>query len=200
MHMTQPVTQDNRCAVIWEENVEDEGDLLRAARDNPAAMTQAFAQLYDRYVKILYKYLLGKTGNVAEAEDLTSQTFLSALENLSEYREQGNFRAWLFCLAHNKWVDFYRKRKRLLFARDNSASGSEVDFLAEVIQGEKSQVLAVLVRKLDSSEIELIRLRLVTGLGFREIAEIQGKSESAVKKAYYRLIERMKKDMEQIYG
>lgn len=198
--MTQPVTQDNRCAVIWEENVEDEGDLLRAARDNPAAMTQAFAQLYDRYVKILYKYLLGKTGNVAEAEDLTSQTFLSALENLSEYREQGNFRAWLFCLAHNKWVDFYRKRKRLLFARDNSASGSEVDFLAEVIQGEKSQVLAVLVRKLDSSEIELIRLRLVTGLGFREIAEIQGKSESAVKKAYYRLIERMKKDMEQIYG
>jgi RNA polymerase sigma-70 factor (ECF subfamily) len=200
MHMTQPVTQDNRCAVIWEENVEDEGDLLRAARDNPAAMTQAFAQLYDRYVKILYKYLLGKTGNVAEAEDLTSQTFLSALENLSGYREQGNFRAWLFCLAHNKWVDFYRKRKRLLFARDNSAGGSEVDFLAEVIQGEKSQVLAVLVRKLDSSEIELIRLRLVTGLGFREIAEIQGKSESAVKKAYYRLIERMKKDMEQIYG
>lgn len=198
--MTQPVTQDNRCAVIWEENVEDEGDLLRAARDNPAAMTQAFAQLYDRYVKILYKYLLGKTGNVAEAEDLTSQTFLSALENLSGYREQGNFRAWLFCLAHNKWVDFYRKRKRLLFARDNSAGGSEVDFLAEVIQGEKSQVLAVLVRKLDSSEIELIRLRLVTGLGFREIAEIQGKSESAVKKAYYRLIERMKKDMEQIYG
>lgn len=198
--MTQPVTQDNRSAVIWEEHSEDESDLLRAARDNPTATAQAFAQLYDRYVKILYKYLLGKTGNVAEAEDLTSQTFLSALENLSGYREQGNFRAWLFCLAHNKWVDFYRKRKRLSFARDNLAGGSQVDFLAEVIQGEKSQVLAVLVRKLDSSEIELLRLRLVTGLGFREIAQVQGKSESAVKKAYYRLIERMKKDMEQIYG
>jgi RNA polymerase sigma-70 factor, ECF subfamily len=194
--MTQPVTQDTRSAVKREEDGGDESSLLRSARDNPAA----FARLYDRHVRSLYKYLLGKTGNVAEAEDLTSQTFLSALENLAGYRDQGNFRAWLFCLAHNKWVDFYRKSKRRSFPAEYSSTAVEGDFLQGVIQGEKSQVLASLLKKLSASETELLRLRLVAELEFGEIAELQGKSEAAAKKTYYRLIERMKKDVEKIYG
>jgi RNA polymerase sigma-70 factor, ECF subfamily len=194
--MTQPVTQDIRSAVKREEDIGDERSLLQAARENPAA----FARLYDRYVPTLYKYLLGKTRNVAEAEDLTSQTFLSALENLPGYREQGNFRAWLFSVAHNKWVDFYRKNKRQLSTNEYPLAGTENDFLKDVIQGEKSRALAVLVQKLPESDAELIRLRLVAELEFKEIALLQGKSEAAIKKAYYRLIERMKKEMEQIYG
>jgi RNA polymerase sigma-70 factor, ECF subfamily len=195
--MTQPVIQDLRSAVKGEEeDASDERSLLRAARNDPAA----FARLYDRYVKTLYKYLLGKTGNVAEAEDLTSQTFLAALENLPRYRDQGNFRAWLFCLARNKWVDFYRKSKRRFSPADFLPASPESDFLHEVIQGEKSQALAGLLKNLDAGDDELLRLRLVAELDFHEIAAVQGKSEAAVKKAYYRLIERLKKDMEQIYA
>jgi len=194
--MIQPVTQDVRSRVNQEENSVDESSLLRAACHNPAA----FARLYDRYVHALYKYLLSKTGNVAEAEDLTSQTFLSALENLPAYRDQGNFRAWLFTIARNKWVDFCRKNSRLFSLDNKSPAAMQIDFLQEVIQGEKSQVLSDLVRKLRKNEVDLLRLRLVSELEFGEIAVVLGKSESAVKKTYYRLIERMKKDMEQIYG
>lgn len=182
--------------VIQEEDLSDESSLLRAACDNPAA----FAPLYDRYVRGLYKYLLGKTGNLAEAEDLTSQTFLSALEGLPGYQDHGNFRAWLFGIARNKWVDFYRKSKRHVSPGDCLLVSTESDFLQEVIQGEKSQVLAGLIQNLSESETELLRLRLVADLEFHEIAVVQSKSEAAVKQAYYRLIERMKKDMEQIYG
>jgi RNA polymerase sigma-70 factor (ECF subfamily) len=194
--MIQPVTQEVRSRVNREEDLWDESSLLRAARDNPAA----FARLYDRYVQALDKYLLGKTGNAAEAEDLTSQTFLSAIENLAGYREQGNFRAWLFRIAHNKWVDFYRKSKRQISSEEIPPASSEIDFLQEVIRGEKSQVLSGLVKKLNKNEIELLRLRLATELEFREIAVVLGRNEAAVKKAYYRLIERIKKEMEQIYG
>jgi RNA polymerase sigma-70 factor (ECF subfamily) len=174
----------------------DESILLLTVRDNPAA----FARLYDHYVHTLYKYLLGKTGNVFEAEDLTSQTFLSALEKLPGYREQGHFRAWLFGIARNKWVDFYRQSKRRVSPGDFPPASVEIDFLQDVIQDEKSQVLASLVKKLSGQEGELLRLRLVAELEFHEIAEVMGKNEAAVKKAYYRLIERMKKDMEKIYG
>lgn len=194
--MIQPVTQEVRSRVNREEDLWDESGLLRAARNNPAA----FARLYDRYVQTLYKYLLGKTCNHAEAEDLTSQTFLSALENLAGYRDQGNFRAWLFRIAHNKWVDFYRKSKRQVSAEEVPPASAEVDFLQEVIRDEKSRLLSDLVKKLSKNEIELLRLRLATGLEFREIAVVLGRNEAAVKKAYYRLIERMKKEMEQIYG
>jgi len=194
--MTQPLTQDMCSAVTREEEPGDESSLLHAARDNPTA----FARLYDRHVRSLYKYLLGKTGNVAEAEDLTSQTFLSALENLPGYRDQGHFRAWLFGIARNKWVDFYRKSQRRVSPDDYPAVRTEVDFLQDVIQDERSQVLAGLMRTLSDSDIELLRLRLVAELEFREIAVVLGKSEAAVKKSYYRRIERMKKDMEAIYG
>jgi RNA polymerase sigma-70 factor, ECF subfamily len=194
--MIQPVIQEIRSRVNQEEDTWDESGLLRAARNNPAA----FARLYDRYVQALYRYLLGKTGNAVEAEDLTSQTFLSALENLAGYRDQGNFRAWLFRIAHNKWVDFYRKSKRQVSSDEIPQSSSEIDFLQEVIQGEKSRLLAGLVKKLNKDEIELLRLRLSAELEFGEIAVVLGKNEAAVKKAYYRLIERMKKEMEQIYG
>ena len=194
--MTQPVTRDFRSAVIREEDPGDESNLLHAARENPAAI----AWLYDRYVLTLYKYLLSKTGNVAEAEDLTSQTFLTVIEKLPDYRDQGNFRGWLFGIARNKWVDFYRKSKRRLCQDNYSLASTEGDFLQDVIRGEKSEVLAALVRNLNENEVELLRFRLVAELEFREIGRVQGKSEAAVKKSYYRLIERMKKDMEQIYG
>ncbi len=185
-----------RSAVKQEEEAIHESNLLHAARDNPAA----FAQLYDRYVHALYKYLLGKTGNAVEAEDLTSQTFLAALENLPGYRDQGNFRAWLFGIAHNKWVDFFRKSKRQVSPGNHPPASIASDFLQDVIQDEKSRVLAGLVKNLNEREAELLRLRLVAELEFREIAVVLGKSEAAVKKSYYRLIERMKKDMEEIYG
>jgi len=64
--MTQPVTQDLRSAAKREEGPGDESSLVRGARADPTA----FARLYDRYVRTLYKYLLGKTGNVAEYETI----------------------------------------------------------------------------------------------------------------------------------
>ncbi len=194
--MSQPVIWDLRSVVQPEEDIGDESSLLRAARNDPGA----FARLYDRYVGTLYKYLLGKTGSPAEAEDLTSQTFLSAWENLPAYQDRGYFRAWLFGIARNKWVDFYRKSKRGSSPLDHLPASTESDFLQEVIRGERSQALAGLVKKLDGNDVELLRLRLAAELDFREIGVVLGKSEAAVKKSYYRLIERMKKEMEQIYG
>jgi RNA polymerase sigma-70 factor (ECF subfamily) len=198
------VTQEIRSVVKREDDAGDASSLLRAARDDPAAsagaFAEAFAQLYDRHVHALYKYLLGTTGNKGDAEDLTSHTFLAALENLPRYQDQGNLRAWLFGIARNKWVDFCRQSKRRLSPGDTPPASTESDFLQEVIQDEKSQILAALVQELSESESELLRLRLGAELEFREIALVLGKSEAAVKKAYYRLIERMKKDMEAIYG
>jgi DNA-directed RNA polymerase specialized sigma24 family protein len=75
----------------------------------------------------------------------------------------------------------------------------ELDSLHDIIQAEKINALSGLVKNLPETDFELLHLRLVTELTFQEIAVIQRKNEAAVKKAYYRLIERMKKDMEQVY-
>jgi len=193
--MRQPVSRDARGEVFSVEDAEDQGDLLQMTDHNPAA----FARLYDRHVQSIYAYLLAKTGDVADAEDLTSQTFLAAYEKLSKNRFQGRFVPWLFCIARNKLVDFYRKNKRHFTVNNLSQIGVELDSLQDIIQAEKINALSGLVKNLPETDFELLHLRLVTELTFQEIAVIQRKNEAAVKKAYYRLIERMKKDMEQVY-
>jgi RNA polymerase sigma-70 factor (ECF subfamily) len=193
--MRQPVSRDARGELFSVEDAQDQGDLLQMTDRNPAA----FARLYDRHVQSIYAYLLAKTGDVADAEDLTSQTFLAAYEKLSKSRFQGRFVPWLFCIARNKLVDFYRKNKRHFTVHNLSQIGVELDSLHDIIQDEKINALSGLVKNLSETDFELLHLRLVTELTFQEIAVIQRKNEAAVKKAYYRLIERMKKDMEQVY-
>jgi RNA polymerase sigma-70 factor (ECF subfamily) len=193
--MTHPVSGKVYSQANWKDAGEDEDGLVRAARDDPSA----FACLYDRHMQALFKYLLSKTGDVAEAEDLASQAFLSAYEKLSTYRHQGTFRAWLFCIARNKLIDHYRKNKHNVGMREDRSPGIEPDYLHGVIQDEKIRLISRMVDTLGEAERDLIRLRLIAGLEFQEIAAFVDKSEAAVKKSYYRLIERMKQDMEQRY-
>src|SRR5664279_1259537 len=77
-----------------------------------------FVALYQRHYQRVYVYHLARTGNEQDAQDLTSETFLAALDSLSAYRPEGNhserseysFAAWLFGIAHHKLADFFHKR------------------------------------------------------------------------------------------
>ena len=66
--------------------------LVQAAREDPVA----FGRLYRHFVQPIYRYLYSQVGTVHDAEDLTSQTFITAYESLPRYRERGYFSAWLF--------------------------------------------------------------------------------------------------------
>ncbi len=158
----------------------------------------AFEKLYRQYLKPIYCYLYLKTGSPAEAEDLTSQVFLSALEALPRYRHQGHFSAWLFSLARRKAADFYRSHQPQASLDENGIEppAPEVDLLAGVIHRAELQSLGRLIAALPEDERELIRLRFAAGLGFEEIAAILGKKTSAIKMALYRLLERMEKQLE----
>lgn len=83
--------------------------ILKAKRGD----SEAFAKLYDQHVDEIYKYIYYKVGNVAETEDLTAQTFLNAWEAIGDYEFQGlPFSAWLYRIAHNLVVDYYRAGAR----------------------------------------------------------------------------------------
>ena len=66
---------------------------------------RAFDRLYDKYVQSIYRYLFSRVGNQAVAEDLTSITFLAAIEQFPKYRHRGYFGAWLFAIARRKVAD-----------------------------------------------------------------------------------------------
>src|ERR1035437_6717703 len=89
-------------------NLPDDPALIEQARRDP----EAFAALYRRYLTPVYRYLYSRLGSVHDAEDITTQVFIDALEGLSanHYRAGGCFSAWLFTIARHRLVDFYRQR------------------------------------------------------------------------------------------
>ena len=171
---------------------DDTSALIPAALDDPAA----FGGLYDRYVQRIYRYVYSRVGSVYEAEDITSQTFITAYESLSRYRERGYFLAWLFRIAQSKMTDHFRRSRREVGLEAADRIIEREDALSEVIQDEEMSLLRFLIKKLSDDECELIRLRYVADLSFAEMAELLGKREDAVKKSFYRLLERLKGQME----
>ena len=86
---------------------EDDYELIRSAIDNRAA----FAELYRQHVNKVYRYFIFKVGNRLDAQELTSQTFLAALENIASYCGEGSFAGWLFGIASRKAAQFYNQQK-----------------------------------------------------------------------------------------
>ncbi len=171
---------------------EDISMLVKDAKDDPGA----FGRLYDIYVQPVYRYLYSRVGTMHDAEDLTSQTFLTALEHLPRYRERGQFAAWLFRIARSKALDHFRRNRRELDLEEAEASVGGGDALVQVIQGEEINHLRSLIGNLSAEEQDLIRLRYVAELTFAEMADLLGKREEAVKQSVYRLLARLKSQME----
>jgi RNA polymerase sigma factor (sigma-70 family) len=177
-----------------QDNAIDDAVLVRATRRDPSA----FAALYRRYVTPVYLYLHSRVGNSADAEDLTAQTFVAALEGLPGYREQGNFAAWLFTIAHNKAADHHRQQHPQLpldEALDSSGHGENP--LASMMREEALQQLSALVAGLEEDKQELLRLRFAGGLTYAQIAQVVGSSEGAVKMAVHRLLNRLEAGWEE---
>lgn len=146
----------------------------------------AFAGLYQRHADKVYRYLLVRVNNVHDAQDLTSQTFLAAMENIHTYREYNSFIAWLLGIARNKAADHYR-RKRPEIELESAEHLQEGNMPDEII-GQRLQIEQV-ARKLQTTSperAEALTLRLFAGLEVAEIAQLLGKSEASVRMLVYR--------------
>jgi RNA polymerase sigma-70 factor (ECF subfamily) len=166
--------------------------LITAAQRDPAA----FAEIYDCYCTPVYRYLYSRVGNQADSEDLTTQTFLAALENIHRYREQGQFAAWLFRIARAKAMDYFRRGRPEVSLESLEIRIDEGDPLGLVIQRQEQARIAAIIQGMAAEERELLRLRYVAELSFSEMAALLGKNEAAVKKSHYRLLARIQSQVE----
>jgi RNA polymerase sigma-70 factor (ECF subfamily) len=156
----------------------DEEALARQALNDPGA----FAELYRRHVTQVYRYHLVHTGNNGDAEDLTSQTFMAALDGLRHFRASGSFAAWLMGIARRQMAQFFRQRKPeigLDQVSDLASPLPPVDFL--VGQRISFQQARLALKKLSPDRAEALILTVFGGLSLAEAALALGKSEASVK-------------------
>jgi RNA polymerase sigma-70 factor (ECF subfamily) len=160
--------------------------LAKQARDDP----EAFATLYRRYLQRVYSYLLSRVGNIQDAQDLTTQTFLAALQGISTYEPRGMFAAWLLSIARRKVMDHFRHTPPTLALDDLDIAIQPHQFVdAVVLERLQMQEVVTLLDKINPDRAEALRLRYFGGLSFREVAIAMEKTEGAVKMLVARALE-----------
>ena len=174
--------------------MQNEVSLIRRAQErDQVALTQLYEENFDR----IYRYIVLKIGDRTEAEDMTQQVFLNALKFISSYKFKGMpFSSWLYRIAHNQVVDYFRKKsKRLTVPLDESlplpAAGGDPGVLVEKKMEINEVVIAT--RKLTAAQQEVISLRFASELSITEVAGVMGKSEGAVKALQHSAIVALRK-------
>ncbi len=146
----------------------------------------AFEELYGHYFPKVYAYVNYRITPVQEAEDLVASTFLKATERLGrfQWRGDGSFAAWLFRIAHDLIVDFYRRNHKgtsptsladLPELKSNSLLPDD-----STMQKERFAHLRHLIGTLSPRRQEIITLKFFGGLRNREIAQMLALDERTV--------------------
>lgn len=134
----------------------------------------AFSELYDYYLPRIYRYSLNRVGNVEIAEDLTSKTFLKAMKNLGGFKYTVSFSAWLYRIAHNTIIDFYRTNRKYSISveaiENFLSSDKRTEEAAE--KAELSKKILEILKKLPAPYQEILSLRFFEEKNNSEIAEI----------------------------
>jgi RNA polymerase sigma-70 factor (ECF subfamily) len=148
--------------------------------------TVDFTILYQQYFEKVYRYHVSRTGNVHDAQDLTSETFKTAYENMHRYRGDGSWGGWLFGIAHHKMADHFRRQNDHLEEFDEQFIQLGTD--AETLAFQNIQAFQVYekLNSLPPERAEALRLRFWGGLTASEAAKVMGKSEAAVKMLVFR--------------
>ena len=158
---------------------------------------EAFAKLYEQNFDKIYRYISLKVGNNTEAEDMTQQVFIKALQSISSYKwKDVPFSAWLFRIAHNQVIDYYRKQ-----SRQSTTPLYEymavTNFNPEKEMEDKSDIERLLIasKKLTAAQQEVIALRFAGELPIAEVARIMGKTQGAIKALQHSAIASLRKLM-----
>ncbi|HEX2296019.1 MAG TPA: sigma-70 family RNA polymerase sigma factor [Actinomycetota bacterium] len=162
---------------------DDEGLASRAAHD-----FAAFAELYQRYLEPVYRYVRSQTRDRATAEDLTAQVFFKALSAAATFKGDGSYRAWIFTIARNTVASWRADRKSRLVPIEDLPDPPDPAPSAQslAIASEDRALLWSAVARLPEAQREVVRLRYRRDLTIEEIARVTRRSSGAVRVLLHR--------------
>ena len=166
-----------------ESALEDEKLITRCRRGNMAA----FGQLVEKYQDRLFNGILKISGDFDDAQELTQEAFVRALQNIGKFRGQSGFYTWLFRIGINLAINHHRRHKSIPFSslqQRQEAKGTQAQGLAEMIEdpapsaqqtlvlGEDHKRAMGAIDTLDNNSRAVVVLRDIEGLNYAQIARI----------------------------
>lgn len=154
---------------------------------------QSMDEIYQKYAKTVYKYLLSLIHDHDVAEELTQETFYQAIKSIARFDESCQVSTWLCAIAKNQLLTYQRKHPPLENLEDyeQTLESAEQDVFVSLNRVE-------LMKRLHSCPEpfrEILYLRIFGNLSFKEIAEIMGRTENWARVTFYRGKEKLRKDL-----
>ncbi len=162
--------------------------LCRISEGDSTALTV----VYECMARQMFALALTIVKNYADAEDALQETFLKVIENISTYRKDGNAKAWLLSITRNTAIDILRKKKVTVCVEDADVLPQEQPVKTDF---DHKLILDEALMSLDREDREIIVLKIVSGLKFREISELIGLPLTTVQKRYQRALKKLKTEL-----
>lgn len=149
-------------------------------------------EIYIKYSKIVFNYLISLGNNRETAEELMQETFYAATKNINKFRGESTLKVWLCQIAKNKWRDYIKSiKKEKNISLDDEIENLLVDNSIESIEDDiisKEKIISLYkkIHVLDENMREVIYLRIKAELNFKEIGSVFGKSEEWARVTFYR--------------
>ena len=152
-----------------------------------------FTEVYREYFARVYRYVLALCGDPSLAEEITQETFFRSLAAIDSFRGDCPLSAWLCRIARNCWLDHCREyRRRGEEPPEGYASGAEETYFRR----EEARAALAGLERLPEPYGEVLRLRALGGLSFRDIGAAYGKTETWARVTCFRARQRLKEEME----
>lgn len=168
---------------------------------DPSPDIAAFTNFYHDHKDKIFTYILYRVSFDRDiAEDLTSEIFLKAWKHFDSFDRTRSFKTWIFTIAHNHLINFYKSRRPTL-PLDEAIKAGEEEHVSDSVE-EKTQIekLMRLVASLPHAPRDLIIMRYLQELSNQEIAEIMHKEEGAVRTAISRALNLLRSRFEATFS
>lgn len=163
---------------------------------------ESFGKLYDYYFPKIYGFIASKTRDRSDAEDLTGEVFMKALEHIGTYEWRGfPFSAWLFTIARNTLANHYSKS-----AKNRHSELDDTHYIADenkdispkrvAMREELAEKVKEIMAELPERELNVMQLKFFGQLSNREIVKVTGLSESNVAVILFRTLKKIRPDLQ----
>ncbi len=165
-------------------------ELLTQARTGSDA---AFTELYDLFFEKIYRFIFFRVGHKEVAEDLAEDVFIKAFSGLKTLQKDSVFESWLYQIARNRIIDYYRSKK-LIIPLDEVEHTLEYETnVIDIVNLEAQQKIFIkLLKELSPEQQTVIKMKFLEGLENEEIAAMLDKPEGTIRVIQHRAIAKLK--------
>lgn len=152
-----------------------------------------FVDLYDLYVSKIYEFIYFKVWTKSQAEDLTSETFFKAFKSINNYKiqEGKKFSSWLYTIANNIVIDYFRALKPEHSLDELSIKYDNPDFVKNADNKQKLTEILKFLDELGAEKKDIFIMRIWNNIPYEEIAQITGKSVNNCKQIFARTLKKI---------